>query len=299
MTTMAKAELFLLLLIVSSVISRPIHNGLEQVVADKNTPGYMGKGYTIPDSEKERSKETIDQGWAQHQFNQFASDKISLDRPLPDHRDPKCKDVRYNLDELPVASIVICYHNEARSTLLRSVHSVLNRSPPQLIKEIILVDDFSELSELKDLDDYFSRNPEKYLNKVRILHQRKRQGVVGSRLAGLEAVLSPVVIFLDSHIECNEGWLEPLLDRIRIEPSAVVNPIIDSIHYDTFQYSRVDLNQGGFNWSLNFDWKSPNVTIDIDHGWRFIHAVGSVTFSVRNLHINGMDLSLISSTATK
>ena len=86
---------------------------------------------------------------------------------------------------------------------------------------------------------------------------------MGSRLAGFEAVLSPVVIFLDSHIECNEGWLEPLLDRIRIEPSAVVNPIIDSIHYDTFQYSRVDLNQGGFNWSLNFDWKSPNVTIDI------------------------------------
>lgn len=46
---------------------------------------------------------------------------------------------------LPSATVVICFFNEAFSALLRTVHSVLDRTPAYLLHEIILVDDHSEL----------------------------------------------------------------------------------------------------------------------------------------------------------
>lgn len=64
----------------------------------------------------------------------------------------RCRDRTYPV-ALPTASIVICFFNEAFSALLRTVHSVLDRTPNYLLHEIILVDDHSELGKLL----YFSK----------------------------------------------------------------------------------------------------------------------------------------------
>lgn len=56
----------------------------------------------------------------------------------------RCRDKVYPA-LLPSASVVICFFNEAFSALLRTIHSVLDRTPAHLLHEIILVDDHSEL----------------------------------------------------------------------------------------------------------------------------------------------------------
>ena len=96
-------------------------------------------------SPEERKKYDI--GWKNNAFNNYASDMISIHRSLADIRDPACKAVKW-FSPLPSTSVIIIFHNEAWSVLLRTIHSVLDRSDPSILKEIIVVDDFSDFRKL-------------------------------------------------------------------------------------------------------------------------------------------------------
>ncbi len=102
------------------------------------TPLYIKKESL---SSIERAK--FDEGWKNHAFNEYVSTLIPLNRTLNDIRLPGCKKDVFSPD-LPTSTIIMCFHNEAWSVLLRSVYSIINRSPMHLIKEILLVDDFSD-----------------------------------------------------------------------------------------------------------------------------------------------------------
>ena len=187
-------------------------------------------------------------------FNLIVSDKISYTREVPDTRDMRCQAVQYDTN-LPTTSVIIIFTNEAWSPLIRTIWSVLNRSPAHLVKEIILVDDFSDKSHLKGkLERYIHR----FLpSKVKLMRLSKREGLIRARLAGARAATGDVILYLDSHCECNTGWLEPLLARIQENPLAFVVPIIDVIDDKTLEYYHGNGNYfqvGGFTWSGHFTW---------------------------------------------
>jgi polypeptide N-acetylgalactosaminyltransferase len=134
---------------------------------------------------------------------------------VPDLREEECKHWDYPTD-LPKASVILVHHNEGWSTLLRTVHSVLNRSPAKFLEEIILVDDKSELEHCgKPLEDELKKPY--YRGKVRIVRNAEREGLIRSRNNGAVAAKGEVVVFLDAHCEVNENWLPPLLAPIHAD----------------------------------------------------------------------------------
>ncbi|XP_072435463.1 polypeptide N-acetylgalactosaminyltransferase 13 isoform X1 [Chiloscyllium punctatum] len=210
-------------------------------------PGEMGKAVLIPKEDQEKMRDLF----KINQFNLMASDMIAFNRTLPDVRLEGCKTKVYQ-DNLPDTSVVIVFHNEAWSTLLRTIHSVIIRSPKRLLTEIILVDDDSERDFLKKPLENYMKNLQV---PVKIIRMEKRSGLIRARLRGAAASKGQVITFLDAHCECTVGWLEPLLARIKESRNAVVCPIIDVISDDTFEYmAGSDMTYGGFNWKLNFRW---------------------------------------------
>ncbi|XP_032822772.1 polypeptide N-acetylgalactosaminyltransferase 13 isoform X1 [Petromyzon marinus] len=223
----------------------PVLNGA--ISRPREGPGEMGKAVHIPKVEEEHMRDLF----KINQFNLLVSDKIALNRSLPDVRLDGCKTKAY-ADGLPATTVVIVFHNEAWSTLLRTLHSVIGRSPRHLLKEIVLVDDASERDFLKKpLEDYVR----KLETPVRLLRMAQRSGLIRARLRGAAAAQGQVITFLDAHCEATTGWLEPLLARIKEDRRAVVCPVIDVISDETFEYlTGSDMTYGGFNWKLNFRW---------------------------------------------
>ncbi|XP_071101953.1 probable N-acetylgalactosaminyltransferase 9 [Haliotis cracherodii] len=187
-------------------------------------------------------------------FNIVASEKISLERSVKDVRDRRCKDIVYP-KILPSASVVIIYHNEAWTPLLRTVHSVINRSPPEYLHEVILLDDFSDRPELGDkLKTYVEKTwPD---GVVKMVRTQQRSGLIRARIEGAKAARGDVIVFLDSHCEAGTQWLEPILARIQENRKTVLCPIIDAINDNTLEYSgNGGYNVGGFSWSMHFTWR--------------------------------------------
>lgn len=139
-------------------------------------------------SEEERLKNV-------YGFNQLVSDRISLNRTVPDTREEECKFWDYPTN-LPSASVILVFHNEGWSSLLRTVNSIINRSPPQFLHQIVLVDDKSELEHLQEPLEQEMKKP--YYSKVLIVRNKEREGLIRARNNG--AIAATGVVFLANKI---------------------------------------------------------------------------------------------------
>ncbi|XP_023342320.1 N-acetylgalactosaminyltransferase 6 isoform X2 [Eurytemora carolleeae] len=218
----------------------------DQIAEEKQRvgPGEQGKAVVISPEEQSLHSDLF----TSNGFSGYASDKISVNRSIPDIRHAGCRTKQYKAN-LPTVSVVIPFFNEHWTTLLRTFFSVINRSPEHLLKEIILVDDASTKSNLgSQLDEFIGKIP-----KMRIVRIKERSGLITARLAGAKVSSGEVIIFLDSHTEANVNWLPPLLDPIATDYRTAVCPFIDVVDYNNFEYRAQDEGaRGAFDWQLYY-----------------------------------------------
>lgn len=166
-------------------------------------PGHLGAAVELPKKLPRDIELMVNRSRTLYQINEFITTLVPLDRELPDYRTPYCKGKKYS-ERLPVASVITVFHNEPLSMILRTVYSVLNRTPAHLLKEIILVDDcsfyrktfkwnssqkiiFCAAENLKqELKEHLAKLP-----KVRLIRSPTRIGLIKARMVGAVNAAGP------------------------------------------------------------------------------------------------------------
>lgn len=228
-------------------------NNYEVIARDlvRNGFGEHGKGEELTDPKEIKRNGEL---WNKTGMSVLISDKISVNRSIPDYRHPDCFNIKY-FRNLPKVSIVIIFNNEIFSVFKRTLHSLYNRTPHELIDEVILVNDNSTL-------DYLYAPLEKYIKEnfpkldIKILNLKKRSGLMKARVAGVKAARSEFVFMSEPHCEMTYNWLPPLLEPLLDDPRVVTVPIIDNVEHERMTYYENESGnlgcRGVFDWSLNY-----------------------------------------------
>ena len=177
-----------------------------------------------------------------HSFDQFYHRDVALHwgsdhgllpqgKPLPD---ASCLR-HFETQHTTSVSVVMCMRNELIYLLLRTLTTIVRRTPQHLLREIVLIDDGSEVDNLPEIINYCSQ-----LNiPLKTLKNNRSMGITTCRKHGIEQAEGEVVVLLDSHMEVSELWLEPLLDILHSKPDAIAVPNLHLFHekdYDLYHH---------------------------------------------------------------
>uniref|UniRef100_A0A4W6F8Q4 Polypeptide N-acetylgalactosaminyltransferase n=1 Tax=Lates calcarifer TaxID=8187 RepID=A0A4W6F8Q4_LATCA len=212
-------------------------------------PGEGAKPFVLGPEYKDSVQASI----KEFGFNMVASDMISLDRTISDIRHEECKYWHYD-EKLLTSSVVIVFHNEGWSTLMRTVHSVIKRTPRKFLAEIVLIDDYSNKVHLKErLEEYIKQ----WNGLVKLFRNEKREGLIQARSIGAhKATKGQVLIYLDAHCEVGINWYAPLVAPISKDRTVCTVPLIDSIHGQKFTIEpqgggdQDGFARGAWDWSM-------------------------------------------------
>ena len=124
-----------------------------------------------------------------------------------------------------IVSVIITVRNDASSVSVRAINSVILTTSPQLVQQIIIVTDNSTNRLNMEIAKYFGGI--NFIRSVitcliisflcyRIIKLREPHGYKKVHNLASSQAEGQVLVFLDSNVECTEGWLEPLLEIVTV-----------------------------------------------------------------------------------
>ncbi|XP_066506080.1 probable polypeptide N-acetylgalactosaminyltransferase 8 [Hoplias malabaricus] len=198
----------------------------------------------------EEEQRVAERVFVQYGYNVFLSDRLPLNRSLPDTRNPRCATKVYP-KQLPTISVVLIYLDEALSILKRAIRSIIDKTPAHLLKEIVLVDDHSTNDDLQgNLDEYIEIIHQETPDLIKKVRHKESLGLTQARISGWDAAVGDVVAIFDAHIEVHKQWAEPLLARIKEDRTVVLSPVFDKVNFDNLQVVNYSPAAHAFDWQL-------------------------------------------------
>jgi polypeptide N-acetylgalactosaminyltransferase len=130
-----------------------------------------------------------------------------------------CGLYRFNETMLPTVSVIMTLRNEVPGMVTLSAQSILARTPPDLLVEIIIINDdpSDPLSpELESLKQTF--------DKIVLHTTTEREGCARARIQGASMARGTVLMFVDSHVEMlSSTWYQHLVLPILDNPHTIAS----------------------------------------------------------------------------
>ena len=130
--------------------------------------------------------------------------------------------------------------------LSNTVATILASTPFELLDEIIIIDDCSVVPVSK------ANLPNS--DKIRIVRNDTRKGLIWSRQSATGLSESPVIVSLDAHVKVQDDWLRPLIERLEKYPDAVVIPVTCGLDPKEWKETSEFFAKTGWDWNLDFKW---------------------------------------------
>ena len=158
-------------------------------------------------------KKILDDGYDKFAFNSLVSSRLGFFRDINDTRHKHCLGKPFP-ESLPTVSVIICFYNEDFYTLMRSVFSVVRRTPQHLLKEVFLINDNSDDKEvIEKIQDEVEQNIE--LSVVKLLTPEERlglirNGIVDENYVGRSFLISKVIDLQCSPPQSQDIWCKTI-----------------------------------------------------------------------------------------
>jgi len=124
----------------------------------------------------------------------------------------------------------------------RTVKSVFAATPPEVLKEIVVVDDNS----VPPLEPMFTLDKDEY--KVKFVRSDVSLGLIDAKHQGALAATGDIVVFFDCHVKPALGYWEPFVRNIAENHKRVVVPAITALDVWTWkEFNRPTHATGGMS----------------------------------------------------
>merc|ERR1719356_2087758 len=141
---------------------------------------------------------------------------------------------------------------EEREYAVKTVESVFNSTPRDVLHEILIVDDGSDPPMVKT---HIGPDFQKMYN-VRVLRHEQTVGLIGAKKTGGDNAKGDILVFFDCHVAPQPGWYKSFIKLISENYRRMVVPQITALNIDTWTQESAagGMSKCYLTWDCDFKW---------------------------------------------